>query len=655
MHTLLRFKLFFALSLAAVLVCPQFGVALAPPSRFADDGRKKSLAETLQCALDDIFLFPDARLQRAKKIYGTNPERVDDLVLCLRSAGAQKLGLAQDALGRVTALVESLRDSKIVSRKALEQAAGISDRELFLFALDHALNPDPYHPVRSRAYYREREDRWIFAPWLHAVGMRAEDNPAAVLQAQISKREGLPGTKGIWVHLEYPGDIYQLLVVAAPNPLWVDLVNLLLNDDKQQHKYFTKKFFQRHRGHSAVRGVLEIIDKYAYSHIPYTLTRRDMEEIRSNGSLAGVRASPYLAGLVQNFLELPQLEGLVLEPAGYDLYSELNLALATYLDEPRFARLHLSRRTDELVLSRYRGELFYSSIIVDRDDRTLDTIAEIADAHPDSCVAVIRGEGHWPLGYWLRSDYDPADIFEKEPSYEELSAPLFLGRNAYREYRDRDIPLADILSEIDISFSWHAVHGTQDAMEHLKKSLPRLDTGTLQDLQKIRWRYPYDSGVRLMQALYEKGIFLDEDQHPCWRTLSEFRYKQFVEVMERLRRYSHLRVVLQDRLGFSLVFRSVINSLGQGLSGDEKTQLARKIYDRVQQNVLPDLEAEPQRVWKEMRCAIQMYFPPGHSLEEWMRRFFNDVHENLLHPRAVDFSRPVRPVDTRTMPVETAV
>ncbi len=484
---------------------------------------RSKLQPILQNALDDIWLPPGTLESRAKLIFSpTNSIKIEDLLARLRDHGAKKLHLNESELQSLISIVEKLRLPG-VSAGILERATGFRDRASILLAIDHTLDPDPYHPIKPRSWYLDpqRRNSWHTTFWVH-------HHPGELSPSEISKKtmEGRnmilnviqeKRLSNVWVILEHNAGKCVFPSLVFLDEYWQHVVAVLLRDKKQIEKIFTEEFFERHKGddivthfyHEIPRIVRNIGEISSYS-------RADLIKIRDGHGIS----SPW-RNMVTFYANIPQVAGICLETEGMHDLAMLNLGLYKYFEDPANLACHLSDVTSSEDFQKIKFVLNQYLLIVSRDDHLLDLLVAKHEQYPGASFLLQRGQAHAWISHWL----------DAEPS---SNGDILKGKRDFRSLGEKELLMIPVRETLGNLVERLSVISHSDVEEKINEALSRLDIQDLRELQGLIIRHPYAPGAILLQAMGEKGVFIDGgDERPLWNNYVEFRLAQFEEAVSQ--------------------------------------------------------------------------------------------------------------------------
>ncbi len=327
----------------------------APADQTPAVNTKQIINLLLNKALNDI-LIPHTDLEkRAAEIFAPdNRRRFADLCERLRDHGAERLGFDEPVVNQLIDLVEQLRVPGKDSRKLLQRRTGFKNRALALLALDHALDPDLFHPLEPKSYYLANEGRLIPLFWVHGDAKNEQHKKEQIEEHTEMIREEIRrrGLTKVWVHEEHTiafSTHHHLLPSIAQ---WQKAVDFLLRDRRQKEKIFTESFFNRNRGNDTCDVLREIAHALAEGFIPKSLTREEMTTVLATDKIGGVDAPAWVINHFKNYLSIPELAGIAWETASWSELDYLNIFLFDYLKRTRFKQAHRSSFPSALDLER---------------------------------------------------------------------------------------------------------------------------------------------------------------------------------------------------------------------------------------------------------------------------------------------------------------
>ncbi len=667
-----RFFLF--CGVLAVLILPSICVragddALAPPSAFQSPA--KSLAETLQQSLDDIFIPTYALPLRAREIFDNNPERWTDILHRLRDHGAQRLSLAQPQMDELIGLVEALCRFGHIPQDDLLRVTGMRDQYLFCLALDHALDPNPYHPRHPRSFYLSVQDRWLPILWDHGA---PSTQGAYATQAQLLAGEiARTGATKVWVVVEFSSDKFCYYAAQPPSPQWEKAVNALLRDTAQQEKVFTPDFFERHAQETRMIDFLYgFAEQLRQPELPRLFSRQQM----LIGLTMGVVPSPVgmlefpesMRELIAPFFMIPQVEGIVLEDEGQDNIAVLNQYLAHYMEYHSFTRHHSPRVVDPETLARIGKNLQCTFTLVQRDDRILDRLAELAQAYPDpgTKIALLRGAAHSLTGNWLKEDFHRPSL----GTYAETRMrngdfqPLLAGKRALKNFSEKQILCQELASSLAEAYSHITQKEYVECLAQIEASLEKLDDETLREMSRLAATKPFTASTLILQTIYERGLWRAPEDPPCpWQDLPQYRRAQLIGIIGHLSVDMRYESFMRRPELFGYSTGLICRLLGEGLSPREQwsfLSLATPILGmgQTQQHFLFDwMREHPRTVLNETTQSIVQTASieglPGNVFERWVTALFYTLKKELALSIAGS-PRPMNPGGTNPAPIQSA-
>ncbi len=538
--------------------------------------KTSSLSEILNAALDNIFLPPSMQEDRAKKIFGNNPERMDDLIERLRDHGASKLHLEREKLDEIIHLVERMRTPGAVAKKEMHRLTGIRDREVLLLALDHALDPDPYHPVRPRKYYHARQDRLIPIPWIHGRARESLYEESAEL---VSETLEAAGQHKVWVHVEYTSRALSEYLVPTMMPLWEEILRLLMAEKDPRERMFTPNTLSKISKNAKLEDFLKsMVREMQEAGVRKTFTREEMEATIAEQELSRdkklkTKKFPQILDILKHFSKIPQVEGVVLETEGQDRTTILNGFLSEFLFRARHARYLRRYFASSLDYLRWQRYIDHIATVL-RDDHMLDLTAKILDRNPEASAAIIRGSAHAWTGPWFKSYFPFAKLFKGNNVTDYVLASelesLRHGVVARDEQEDKRILVDDMVSrfaELTSSFFEFS-----DILGKLPEVRKRISDSPLSELIWI-----HDSSAAqglvvssaMVQALQERGLLSGFSDSALW-DLPKYRCAQFGEILSRTIRDSGYQSILMNKELSGLLLVPSIAFLTKAMTRREK-------------------------------------------------------------------------------------
>ena len=543
--------------------------------------KTSSLPEILNAALDNIFLPPSMQEDRAKKIFGDNPERMDDLIERLRNHGALKLHLEREKLGEIINLVERMRKPGEVGKKEMHRLTGFRNREMLLLALDHALDPDPYHPIHPRKYYHSRQDRLIPVPWVHgAVRVSQNEESANLLSGMLDAGDN----QKVWVHVEYTSQALSQYLIPTMMPLWEEILLILMAEKDPRERMFTPNTLSKISKNAKLETFLnDMVREMQEAGVQKTFTRQEMEATVAKQELSGdikltIKKFPQILDILKHFLKNPKVEGVVLETEGQDATTILNSFLSEFLYKRRHARYlrkYFANSLDYLRWQRYIDEVF----MVLRDDHMLDVVAKISEKNPEASVAVLRGSAHAWMGPWFKSHYPFAKLLNGTDvtDYVLISALDSLGRGvAVRdEQEDKRILVDDIISNFaTVVATFVKFPDILRVLPDIRKRISGLSLSELILIHDSSSAQGFVASSAMVQALQERGLLLDFSDKTLW-DLPGYRYVQFMEILSiALRDTGYQHFLINNRISGLILVPSIV-FLEKGMTQSEKDKFMR--------------------------------------------------------------------------------
>ncbi len=481
----------------------------------------ENFKQILRAAWNDIWLPEDLKSRRAAKIFENNPDRIDDLLHRLMQHGMDRFKLSGEELREIVVLVQGARFPGMISASDLLQKTTFDKPAEFLLALDHALNPDPYHPVKPRSFYLARESRLLCKFSYH--GPQGERAIKDAVNSQLEELLQARGAQKVWILAEdyLPGQFMGTDAWRQIQAPWGKVVNELLKDSHREQG-FTPEFMERNKQD---KDLLLVLQGFAHM-MDHALSR-----IMPRDYLIAMVRSGATAGNINTYAQMaednPHIAGVLTEPLPDSPLDIMNAVLAEYLLDSRTAALHLSKDFTPLEAHRMGHTLDMAYNYVYRDDLMLDLAAGVLQQDSQACLAVTRGASHQWMGKWLDSDFSPDFSDEKGMSQHHV-LPMLGGKSKESMRSAREIIEHEITAKL-IPFVIANQRMTQDeARAVLEAVVGKMQDGVLTQLHDAVYERNYTSSTDILFYFHEQGLW-PKTTPPLWEDLPMFRLFQLLE------------------------------------------------------------------------------------------------------------------------------
>ncbi len=485
----------------------------------------ENFKQILRAAWNDIWLPEDLKSRRAAKIFENNPDRIDDLLHRLTQHGMDRFKLSREELREVSDLVQGARFPGLISPDTLLQKTTFDKPAEFLLALDHALNPDPYHPVKPRSFYLARESRLLCMFSYH--GAQGERDIKAAVNSQLEELLQARGAQKVWILAEdyLPGQFMGTDVWPQIQAPWEKVVNKLLKDSHREQG-FTPEFMKKNNQDKDMLLVLAGFEKVMDCAFPTIMPRDHLIAIVRSGATEG-----NINAYAQMAEDNPYIAGVLTEPLPDSVLDIMNAVLAEYLLDSRCAALHLSKDFTPLEAHRMGHILDMAYNYVYRDDLMLDLAAKVLAQDSQACIAVNRGASHQWMGKWLDSDFSPDFSYEKGLSQNHV-LPMLGGKSKESMRSPREIIEQDITANL-IPFVTADGRITQkEARAVLEAVVGEVQDGVLMQLHDAVYERNYTASTDILFYLHEQGLW-PKTTPPLWEDLPMFRLFQLLEADQK--------------------------------------------------------------------------------------------------------------------------
>ncbi len=415
----------------------------------------------------------------------------------------------------------------------MHRLTGFRNREMLLLALDHALDPDPYHPIRPRKYYHSRQDRLTPIPWIHG---RARESMHEDSAAMVGETLEAAGQSKVWVHFEYNARAFGVYLIPTMMPLWEEILRVLMAEKDPRERMFTPTTLSKISKNAKLEDFLNtIVREMQEAGVKKNFTRQEMEATVAKQELSGdkklkTKEFPEILGILKHFSRIPQVEGLVLETEGQDRTTILNTFLSEFLYRARHARYLRRYFANSLDYLRWQRYIDQASMVL-RDDHMLDITANILEKHPEASVAIMRGSLHAWMGPWFKSDFPFAKLLKGDnlTDYIIVSELESLGHGAVAsdEQEDKRILVDDMVSQfaavVSPFFKFSDILGE---LPNVRQHISDLSLSELIAIHDSSSAQGLVASSAMVQALQEKGLLSDFSDSAMW-DLPRYRCVQF--------------------------------------------------------------------------------------------------------------------------------